>query len=70
MKTVNTVALVLVVVGGLNWLLVGLFDYNLVEMLFGEGSVLTKTVYVLVGVSALWVLWDMVMSRSKTAATA
>lgn len=70
MKTLSTVALALVVVGGLNWLLVGLFEYNLVEMLFGEGSVLTKVVYVLVGVSALWVLWDMVMTRTKVAATA
>jgi uncharacterized membrane protein YuzA (DUF378 family) len=50
------VAFVLLVVGGLNWGLVGLFSgYNLVESLLGAGSGLTMLVYVLVGVSAVWI---------------
>lgn len=48
------VAFVLLVVGGLNWLLVGAFNMNLVATLLGEGSTLTKVVYILVGVSALY----------------
>jgi uncharacterized membrane protein YuzA (DUF378 family) len=41
-------------VGGLNWGLVGLFDFDLVATLFGEMSALSRIVYTLVGVSALW----------------
>ncbi|MDP4000447.1 MAG: DUF378 domain-containing protein [bacterium] len=49
-------AVLLVVIGGLNWLLVGLFDYNLVATIFGDGSTVSRVVYSLVGVSALYVL--------------
>jgi uncharacterized membrane protein YuzA (DUF378 family) len=70
MKSLDTVALVLVIVGGLNWLLVGLFEYNLVDSLFGVGSVLSKVVYVLVGVAALWMLWKLVMPRATHRAEA
>jgi uncharacterized membrane protein YuzA (DUF378 family) len=48
------VAFVLLVVGGLNWGLVGLFGYNAVDSLLGVGSSLAKVVYVLVGLSAVW----------------
>jgi uncharacterized membrane protein YuzA (DUF378 family) len=53
---VNTATLALLIVGGLNWGLVGLFDFDLVAALFGETSVLSRIVYVLVGASALWQL--------------
>lgn len=43
----------LLVVGGLNWGLVGLFNWNLVEVLFGAWPMLVKLVYVLVGLSAI-----------------
>lgn len=45
--------LVLCIIGGINWGLVGIFDFNLVEYLFGAGSLLTRIVYILVGISAL-----------------
>jgi hypothetical protein len=51
------IALVLLIVGGLNWALVGLFDFNLVSVLFGPMSYLSRLVYVLVGASALYVLY-------------
>ena len=54
MRIVNVITLVLLIVGGLNWGLVGLFDFNLVASLFGEMSALSRIVYVLVGASALW----------------
>jgi uncharacterized protein len=47
------IAWVLVVVGALNWGLVGLFNFDLVAALFGAGSVLSNVVYILVGLSAL-----------------
>lgn len=56
MKTVDIVALILLIVGGLNWLLVGLFDFDLVASLFGDMTTLSRIVYVLVGLSALWCL--------------
>lgn len=54
MKIINTIALILVIVGGLNWGLVGLFEFNLVDFLFGVGSILSRIVYVLVGIASLW----------------
>tara|TARA_R110000868_G_scaffold362686_2_gene624889 strand:- start:4753 stop:4938 length:186 start_codon:yes stop_codon:yes gene_type:complete len=54
MKIINLIALILVIVGGLNWLLFA-FDFNLVHAIFGA-TILAKIVYVLVGLSALWML--------------
>lgn len=68
MKIVSTLAVVLVVVGGLNWGLVGAFDYNLVDSIFGEGSVVARTVYVLVGLAALYALFDYFARRDRTEA--
>lgn len=56
MNALDWVAWVLVVIGGLNWGLVGFFDFNLVSAIFGETSSLTKVVYALVGLSALYLL--------------
>ena len=53
MGALNKVTLLLLIVGGLNWGLVGLFDFELVAAIFGEMSVVSRIVYVLVGVSAL-----------------
>jgi uncharacterized membrane protein YuzA (DUF378 family) len=49
------VSFILLIVGGLNWLLVGAFDLNLVEAILGTG-VGTKGVYILVGIAALYEL--------------
>ncbi|MDC7788310.1 DUF378 domain-containing protein [Rhodoplanes sp. TEM] len=57
MKAINLVTLLLVIVGGVNWGLVGLFQFDLVAALFGgQSAALSRIVYVLVGVSALWQL--------------
>lgn len=54
-KMIHMVTFSLLVAGGLNWLLVGLFDYNLVYMLLGGISpMLVKAVYILVGLSAVY----------------
>jgi len=50
------IALVLLVIGGLNWLLVGAFDFDLVAAIFGERSAASRVVYVLVGLAAIWTL--------------
>jgi uncharacterized membrane protein YuzA (DUF378 family) len=54
MRAINQITLLLLIVGGLNWGLVGLFDFDLVAALFGEKSLLSRIVYVLVGLSAVW----------------
>ena len=54
MKALNVITLILVIVGGLNWGLVGLFNFDLVAAIFGAGSTLARIVYVLVGLSAVY----------------
>lgn len=54
MRIFNKITLLLLVVGGLNWGLVGVFGFDLVAALFGEMSMLSRIVYTLVGASALW----------------
>ncbi|MDQ3471820.1 MAG: DUF378 domain-containing protein [Pseudomonadota bacterium] len=54
MRGLNLITLVLLIVGGLNWGLVGLFDFDLVAALFGEMSTLARIVYALVGLSAIY----------------
>lgn len=56
-KLAFKVAMVLVIVGSLNWLLVGAFKVNLVELLFGK-SVIARSIYVLVGIAALVIMFD------------
>lgn len=55
MKAINWIAVALVIVGGLNWGLVGAFNFDLVATLFGDMSSLSRVVYVLVGLAAIWV---------------
>jgi uncharacterized membrane protein YuzA (DUF378 family) len=54
MKTLDITAAILLVVGGLNWGLVGLANFDLVAALFGVGSILAKAVYTLVGLAAVY----------------
>lgn len=54
MKIVDIIATVLLIVGGLNWGLVGAFDFDLVAGIFGQGSILARAVYSLVGLSAIY----------------
>ena len=53
MKTLNVIALTLTIIGAINWGLIGLFDFNLVSTLFGADNVITKIVYVLVGIAGV-----------------
>ncbi|MFA5420711.1 MAG: DUF378 domain-containing protein [Patescibacteria group bacterium] len=56
MKNIYWIAFVLVIVGGLNWALVGLFSFDLVAFLFGSMSVVARVVYTLVGLSAVYLI--------------
>lgn len=56
MKALYLTTLILVIIGGLNWGLVGLANFDLVAVLFGAGSFLARAIYIIVGLSALWQL--------------
>jgi len=56
MSSLDWITRILVIIGGLNWGLVGLFRYNLVSAIFGEASTATNIVYILVGLAALYEL--------------
>lgn len=65
MKTLDVIIAALLVVGGLNWGLVGLFGFDLVASLFGDMSAISRLVYALVGVSAVYqgVQWKAIQRR-------
>jgi uncharacterized membrane protein YuzA (DUF378 family) len=63
MRALNILTLVLLIVGGLNWLLVGAFEFDLVAALFGVMSPLSRIVYVLVGLSAVYQIIPLVSGK-------
>ena len=56
MKTVDLVAWTLLIIGGLNWGLVGVLNFDLVAAIFGDTSILSRIVYSVVGLSAVYVI--------------
>jgi uncharacterized membrane protein YuzA (DUF378 family) len=56
MKTLDYIALILVVVGAVNWGLIGFFNFDLVKAIFGNMTLVSRIVYALVGVSGLYAL--------------
>jgi uncharacterized membrane protein YuzA (DUF378 family) len=65
LNTVTGVALMLLIVGGLNWGLVGLFKFDLVATIFGEMSILARLVYVAVAFSAIIILAPTLIKSEK-----
>jgi uncharacterized membrane protein YuzA (DUF378 family) len=72
MKAVHMIAFILLVIGGLNWLLVGLFHWDIGMLFGGMGAIVSRVIYVLVGLSALWEVFthkaNCRMCTSETAA--
>jgi uncharacterized membrane protein YuzA (DUF378 family) len=58
MKTLNLLALILLVIGGLNWGMVGFFDFDLVAGIFGHASAFSRIVYGLVGLCGVYQLFQ------------
>ncbi len=56
MTPICWIAMVLLVIGGINWGLVGLFELDLVAAIFGEMTVITKVIYVIVAIAAIYTL--------------
>ena len=56
MKYLNVLALTIAIIGAVNWGLIGAFQWNLVETLFGTGTWFTRIIYILVGLSGLYLI--------------
>ncbi len=54
MKVLDSIVLTLVIIGGINWGLIGFFNFNLVDTLFGGIDWLTRTIYAIVGIAAIY----------------
>lgn len=57
MKALHVISFILLVIGGLNWLLVGIFGWDVGELFGGQGAVVSRVVYVLVGLSAVYLVF-------------
>ena len=57
MNAIDWIAMTLLIIGGVNWGLIGLFEFNLVATLFGDMTPISRLVYVLVGLSALYSIY-------------
>ncbi len=64
-KLVNQLALLLVLVGALNWGLVGLANFDLVKEFFGQWEMVRKAIYLTIGAAALWVAFTQVAGEMK-----
>lgn len=58
-QLIEMVTVILLLAGGLNWGLIGLFEFDFIDTIFGMGSTLSRIIYSLVGISAIYqiVLW-------------
>ncbi len=56
MKIASIIAMILVIVGALNWFLVGVFAFDLVAFIFGSMSIVSRIIYAAVGLSGLWMI--------------
>lgn len=65
MNLLDKIATLLLIIGGFNWGLVGWLDYNLVDSLFGVGSVISRVIYAIVGIAALYGIYTMVKMFSN-----
>jgi uncharacterized membrane protein YuzA (DUF378 family) len=56
MKVIDKIALVLVIIGAIVWGIIGIFNFNVVDAIFGVDSIISKIIYILVGISGLWAI--------------
>jgi uncharacterized membrane protein YuzA (DUF378 family) len=66
MKGLDVITLILVIIGAIVWGLIGLFDWNLVDAIFGVGSVVSRIIYILIGLSGLWQLMPLFRSMGNS----
>lgn len=64
LNALDWIAIILVIIGAINWGLVGWLDYNLVDSIFGVGSTVARVIYAIVGVAGLWMIYTASKSNS------
>jgi uncharacterized membrane protein YuzA (DUF378 family) len=69
MSAIDYIAMALLIIGGLNWAMVGLFDVDVVASLFGPGSPASRLIYVLVGIAALYSIYTAAKIGRKSRST-
>lgn len=71
MKTLDVIVIILLIIGGLNWGLIGIFKFDLVAAIFGDMGVISRIIYILVGISGLYrlILWKSLQGRWGKAPT-
>lgn len=66
MKTVNLVSFIVLLAGGINWLSIGLFQYDIIAGVFGsQAAIGSRIVYIIVGVAALYLIYSAFVERGK-----
>ncbi len=63
MKITSFIAFILVIIGALNWLLIGLFSFDVVAIIFGVASIVSRIIYSLVGLAGLWMIFYLVVAN-------
>ncbi len=63
MRIINLIAYILVIIGGINWFIIGVSGFDLVAGIFGTLSVVSRIIYILVGLSALWLIISPIVNR-------
>lgn len=63
MKITSFIAFILVIIGALNWLLIGLFSFDVVAIIFGVASIMSRIIYSLVGLAGLWMIFYLVVAN-------
>jgi hypothetical protein len=56
-NVIDWIALVLIIIGAINWGLFGAFQFNLIDAIFGIGSVVSMIIYIIVGLAGLWAIY-------------
>ena len=63
---IDTVSLLLPIIGGINWLLVGVFQFDLVAWIFGgQAALLSRIIYTVIGAAALWCITLLFRGKEK-----
>lgn len=65
MVIANIIAYVILIIGGLNWGLIGIFNFNLVSSIFGAAAIGSIIVYILVAISAIWLIISPFLTNGK-----
>ena len=59
MSGIDWIAIILLLIGGLNWGLIGIFTWDLVATIFGAMTTISRVVYTIVGISAIWSIYSL-----------